>query len=98
MKTLTVQNTITIGDTEFSYHAEVKIEEETYEVPGSTDVEIISIAFEGEFNPFEIKATREFMVKPGQRLTTLIEKNIDFFTCNDENIRDRIEDDAIEEI
>lgn len=98
MKTHEVSNTMTISGTEVYYEAKIEIEEETYEMPGSQDITIKSLQFEGDFNPYEIEATREFMIKPGQNLAQIVEKNIDSFTIGGRNIRNDIEENAVNEI
>lgn len=96
MKTEEVTNTITIEDTDFTYTAVISTEEATYDYPGSADVEINEILFEGAFNPYDFIATAPVKITQGERLCDTIANNFDSFMCGDYNIRTAIEEDAME--
>ena len=96
MKKYNAINYTTIGDTEFTYSGQISIEDETFEEPGSQDVEIKDVVFDGEFNPYEIKAVKEFSIKEGQNLAEFVAKNFKSFTCDGEDIEKTLAEHAIE--
>lgn len=98
MKALFEKGTITIGDTAVYYEVEINIEEETYEVPGSTDISITKLEFEDGFNPYEIEIKKEFTVKPGQTFAEIIEKNLNFITINGKDVHTEVSEHAMENI